>query len=102
MIEYRLSIEAELDLDELYDEGYYNYGEIQADKFYHRLIGSFELLAEFPLSGRSADNIYAGLRRVEFNPYVILYQPRDYGVYIARILKQTQIVKPRYLERSLS
>lgn len=101
MSEYRLSIEADIDLDELYTYGYYKYGEHQADKFFVRLIGSFELLADFPLSGKAANSIYPGLRRVEFNPYVILYQPRDYGVYVVRVLRQTMIVKPDHIEPAL-
>jgi len=101
MSEYRLSPDAEQDVGEMYRRGFWQFGERQADKFYNQLFDSLELLASFPKSGRSADDIYLDLRRVEFNPYVIFYLPRDYGVYVLRLLKQSQIVKPAYLDNAI-
>ncbi|MFT6202383.1 MAG: toxin ParE1/3/4 [Candidatus Endobugula sp.] len=101
MSEYRLSPDAEHDLGEMYRRGFWQFGEHQADKYYHQLFDSLELLASFPLTGRAADQIYPQLRRVEFTPYVILYMPRDYGVYVIRLLKQSQIIKPEYLEQAI-
>jgi len=101
MNEYRLSEDAEHDLAEMYRRGFWQFGEQQADKFYHQLFDSLELLAAFPQSGRTAEDIHPGLRRVEFNPYVIFYLPRDYGVYVLRLLKQRQIVKAAHLEQAL-
>lgn len=98
MSECRLSDEAEQDVAEMYRRGFWKFGEHQADKFYNQLFDSLELLASFPLTGRAAEDIYPGLRRVEFSPYVIFYMPRDYGVYVVRLLRQSQIVKPEYLE----
>lgn len=97
MSEYRLSDEAEHDVAEMYRRGFWQFGERQADKFYNQLFDSLELLASFPYSGKPADDIYPELRRVEHNPYVIFYLPRDYGIYVLRMLKQSQIVKPDYL-----
>ena len=97
MSEYRLSVEAEHDVAEMYRRGFWSFGEHQADKFYHQLFDSLELLSSFPQTGRAADQIYPGLRRVEFTPYVIFYLPRPYGVYVVRLLKQSQIIKPEYL-----
>jgi toxin ParE1/3/4 len=101
MSEYRLSDDAEHDLGELYRRGFWQFGENQADKYYNQLFDSLELLASFPLTGRAADQIYPSLRRVEFTPYVILYFPRDYGVYVLRLLKQSQIIKPNYLAQAI-
>lgn len=97
MSEYRLSDEAEHDLAEIYRRGFWKFGEYQADKFYNQLFDSLELLASFPESGRSARDIYPELRRIEFNPYVIFYLPRDYGVYVLRLMRQSQIVKTEYM-----
>lgn len=102
MNEYRLSPDAEQDIGEMYRRGFWTFGEYQADKFYHRLFDSLALLASFPQTGRMADEIYPSLRRVEFNPYVIFYLQRDYGIYIVRLLKQSQIIKPGYLSRAIS
>ncbi len=98
MSEYRLSDEAEKDLAEMYRRGFWLFGERQADYFYNQLSDGLELLADFPESGRLAEDIYPGLRRVGFNPYVIFYLPRDYGVYVLRLLKQSQIVKPGHFK----
>ena len=97
MSEYRLSDEAEHDVAEMYRRGFWQFGEHQADKFYNRLFDSLELLVTFPQSGRSAADIYPELRRIEITPYVIFYLPRDYGVYIVRLMKQNQIIKPDFL-----
>ena len=102
MSEYRLSVDAEQDVAEMYRRGFWAFGEHQADTFYHRLFDSLELLASFPQTGRQADHIYPKLRRIEINPYVIFYLPRPYGVYVLRLLKQSQIVKSDYLTRSIS
>ena len=99
MSEYRLSDEAEHDVAEMYRRGFWKFGEHQADKFYNQLFDSLELLASFPETGRSADDIYPELRRIEFNPYVIFYVPRDYGVYVLRLMRQSQIVKTEYMDQ---
>ena len=101
MSEYRLSAEAEQDVAEMYRRGFWAFGEHQADKFYNQLFDSLELLSTFPHKGRSADNIYPELRRIELTPYVIFYLPRSYGVYVVRLLKQTQIIKPAYLRSAI-
>ena len=98
MSEYRLSMEAERDVDEMYRRGFWLFGELQADKFYNQLFDTLELLACFPLSGRTAEDIYPELRRCEFNPYVIFYLPRHYGVYVLRLLKQSQVLKSTYIK----
>ena len=98
MSEYRLSMEAERDVGEMYRRGYCLFGEFQADKFYNQLFDTLGLLACFPLSGRPAEDIFPELRRCEFNPYVIFYLPRHYGVYVLRLLKQSQIVKSTYIK----
>jgi toxin ParE1/3/4 len=100
--EYRLSDEAEHDVAEIYRRGFWQFGEHQADKFYHQLIDSIELLSTFPQIGRSADNIYPDLRRIEFNPYTIFYLPRDYGVYVLRLMRQSQIVKSDYIAKAIN
>ncbi|WP_431688787.1 type II toxin-antitoxin system RelE/ParE family toxin [Hahella sp. NBU794] len=98
---YRLSLDAEDDLGELYRRGYWQFGELQADKFYNKLHDTLELLAEFPYSGRDADFIFPGIRRIEFLPYVIFYAPRDYGAYIARIMHQSQVIRGQDLARAM-
>ena len=101
MSEYRLSDEAEHDLAEIYRRGFWKFGELQADKFYNQLFDTLDLLASFPKSGRSAHEIYPELRRVELNPYVIFYLPRDYGVYVLRLMRQSQVAKTEHMDRAI-
>ena len=98
MSEFRLSAEAEQDVAEMYRRGFWLFGERQADKFFNELFDLLDLIAQIPRSGRLAEDIYPDLRRAEFNPYVIFYLPRDYGIYVLRLLKQSQIVKPEYFK----
>ena len=51
--------------------------------------------------GRAADEIYPELRRFEFTPYVVFYQVKEYGIYVLRLLRQSQIFKPEYLDVAL-
>ncbi|MBV1920201.1 MAG: type II toxin-antitoxin system RelE/ParE family toxin [Pseudomonadales bacterium] len=87
----------EQDLAEMYEYGFWEFGELQADKFYSKLFDRLELITNSPFLGKAADDIYPELRRFELTPYVVFYQVKDYGVYVLRFLKQSQIVKPEYL-----
>ncbi len=98
MSEYRLSEAAEQDLHAIYEFGYREFGELQADKFYNKLFDRVELIANTPLLGRPAEDIYSELRRFEFTPYVVFYQVKSYGIYVLRMLRQSQIVKPGYFD----
>lgn len=97
MSEYRFSEAAELDLREIYEFGYWEFGELQADKFYNKLFDRIELITNTPMLGKAADDIYPELRRFEFTPYVVFYQVREYGIYVLRLLRQSRIVKAEYL-----
>lgn len=101
MSEYRLSEAVEQDLREMYEFGFWEFGERQADKFYHRLFDRLELIANSPLLGKAADDIYPELRRFELTPYVVFYQVKEYGIYVLRLLRQSQILKPEYLNAAM-
>ncbi|PIE41366.1 MAG: plasmid stabilization protein [Gammaproteobacteria bacterium] len=101
MSEYRLSEAAEQDLRDMYEFGFREFGELQADQFYNKLFDRIELMIDSPMLGKAADEIYPGLRRFEFTPYVVFYQIKDYGIYVLRLLRQSQIVKARHFETSL-
>ena len=98
MNEHRLSEAAEQDLREMYEFGFWEFGELQADKFYNQLFDRIELITNSPLLGKAAEGIYPELRRFEFTPYVVFYQVKTYGIYVLRLLRQSQIVKPEYLD----
>lgn len=101
MSEYRLSEEAEQDLREMYEFGYWEFGELQADKFYNKLFDRIELITDTPLLGKEVNDIYPELRRFEFTPYVVFYQVKAYGIYVLRLLRQSQVVKPEYMDAAV-
>ncbi len=60
---YRLSENAKADLTRIYRRGLREYGEAQADKYYHAFFERFEQLAEQPLLYQAVDDILPGYRR---------------------------------------
>ncbi len=50
-----ISTEADQDLDSLYEDGYTQWGEAQADKYYDALLDHFAVLSETPLLFRAVD-----------------------------------------------
>lgn len=59
-----------------------------ADRFEADLEQKCELLAQFPLMGRSRDELAPSLRSILVKPYVVFYRPLpdDQGVVIIRVL----------------
>jgi len=60
---YRLSEHAKEDLRRIYRRGLREYGEAQADDYYHALFDRFEQIAEQPLLYPAVDEIREGYRR---------------------------------------
>ena len=60
---YKLSRDAEQDLDRIWLRGLKEYGLEQADKYYHALFDRFEELAENPYQYQIVDHIKEGYRR---------------------------------------
>lgn len=87
---YRLSQEADQDLADIYAFGFLTFGEHQADLYGMSLIGQFERLAEFPLSGIARPDLNDGLRSSVSASHVIYYVPDAMGCLIVRILHHSQ------------
>ena len=60
---YKLLLEAKEDLRRIYQYGFKNWGEEQADKYYFAFFETFELMAEKPLMYQSVNPIRQGYRR---------------------------------------
>jgi toxin ParE1/3/4 len=60
---YRLSEQAKDDLRRIYRRGLREYGEAQADDYYHALFDRFEQIAAQPLLYPAVDEIREGYRR---------------------------------------
>ena len=63
MANYKLNENAKADLWRIYQYGFYNFGETQADKYLDDLYEHFELIAQSPYSYQSVDDIKENYRR---------------------------------------
>ena len=93
MASYKLKINimAQKDLDELYVNGFHNWGEIQADLYYDQFIQRFEELKDQPLIYQTVDYIRVGYRRSVCGVHSIYYRIDCQSVEVMRILGQQNI-----------
>jgi toxin ParE1/3/4 len=84
-VPYRLSPQAEGDLERLYREGFDRFGEKQADYYALDLIKVFELLGENPRMARLRYEIDPPVRIHPHGSHMIVYEEVDDQVVILRI-----------------
>lgn len=88
MATYKLSLEAEGDLENIYYTGVVKFGLQQADEYYDRLMERFQLIADTPLMYPDVSYISEGYRRSVFGPHSIYYRIESKHVFIVRIIGQ--------------
>lgn len=88
MAVYRLSGQAALDLDEIYEYTTLNFGLTQAQSYLNGLHERFGILAQQPMLGRSASQVAPNLRRYEYRSHVVFYVPQEENVLIVRVLHE--------------
>lgn len=93
MAEYRLSIAATRDIDEIYTYSFQKFGEIRADTYLLSLDATLRLLAGHPSLGRPARLRIPDLYRHGHYRHVIFYQVRPSGIFVVRILHQSMDVR---------
>ena len=86
MATYRISAEAKEDLRRVYMRGLREFGEDQADRYFHALFDKFDEIAEHPLMHQPVDDIRAGYRRAVCGNESIYYRLGPEGVEIMAIL----------------
>ncbi|GAC1474135.1 MAG: type II toxin-antitoxin system RelE/ParE family toxin [Isosphaeraceae bacterium] len=57
-----------------------------SDRFETEFEARCHVLAQFPLIGRSREDLARSLRSSVVSPYVIFYRPREDGIEIIRVL----------------
>jgi toxin ParE1/3/4 len=92
---YRLSREAEQDLEDLW---VYLGGRdaISADRQVAKLLDRFPMLAQFPTMGVPRDRLSAGLRSFPVKPYVIFYVLIPGGIEVVRIIHQARDIEDQF------
>jgi toxin ParE1/3/4 len=88
MATYKLSFEAEGDLDGIYYTGVVEFGLQQADDYYDGLMERFQRIADTPLMYPDVSFIREGYRRSVFGAHSIYYQIKAEHVFIVRIIGQ--------------
>ncbi len=86
MASYRISQEAQRDLEQHYESGITLFGLAQADRYLDELYHQFQLLADFPgIGGRPLDIPGRKYYRLRFASHVIIYTKMEPDVRIERI-----------------
>lgn len=88
---YKLSVEAKEDLRRIYNYGFKNWGEKQADKYYFAFFEAFDLIAKNPLIYPSVEHIREGYRRCICGVDVIYFRIQNSHVEIMTIIGQQDI-----------
>lgn len=97
MSEYKLSKKATQHLKEIYKQGYTDFGEVQADKYFNALCERFSKIAEHPLFYPTVYDIREGYRRSICGKHSIYYRlNHQETVEIIAILKYQDVLS--YLE----
>jgi plasmid stabilization system protein ParE len=87
MKRYRVSKEAENDLDEIFAYWAERANLDIADRLIDAIVDRFWLLGEYPESGRACDDIQAGTRCVPAGKYLIYYRKMRRRVEIAHVFR---------------
>ena len=83
---YKLSQGAKEDLRRIYEYGFVNFGEQQADDYFNGFFETFEKLASEPLQYQSVDDIRVGYRRYTYRADTIYYRINSHQIEIMAIL----------------
>ena len=84
--EYRLSPEAERDMEGIWLYTLEEWGLAQANRYTDELVAGFEQLAEHPHHGTAVDHIRQGYRRGRVGRHAVYYRVTEYGVAVIRVL----------------
>ena len=82
----RLSTVAEADLAAIYEYGFRQWGERQADRYYDALLAHFELLCDNPFLFAAVDDIRPGYRRSVCGTHAIYYRVNDRVIDVMAVI----------------
>jgi toxin ParE1/3/4 len=84
------SLEALSDLDRLWDYYAGLSGQTVADRIIREVAKAVAAIGDFPLAGRSRDEIRPGIRSLTASPHVVFYRLRDDLPEVVRVLDGRQ------------
>ena len=88
----RITKLAAQDLDDLYTEGWANWGEAQADRYYDGLLERFERICNHTKMYQAVDHIRDGYRRSVYEKHAIYYVIEDGAIEIRAVVKFQDVV----------
>jgi toxin ParE1/3/4 len=92
MNRYRLSRQAELDLEDIW--AYLAQKDnLAADLMVAKILNKFPMLAQFPDMGYERDEFTESMRSFPVKPYIVFYRKIDIGIEIFRILHQSRDIE---------
>lgn len=86
MNNYALSADAEQDVIGIYLYSIKNFGLARADQYVSDMYDQFAALSKQPYSGKSCEEVAAGLRRLRHESHIIYYRIKRDDAFILRIL----------------
>jgi len=89
MDNYNLSHEARNDLRRIYKFSLLNFGIIQAKTYLIKITSILNALANKSITGRSADNLTLGLRKIEIGSHIVFYFNKDKIILVIRVLHKS-------------
>ena len=92
------SPEALDDIDRIWEYYAGTAGRVIADKLLRGVAGVVATIDDFPLAGRSRDEIRTGLRSLAAGPHVVFYRLNDNQPEIVRVLDGRQDIEEIFSE----
>lgn len=100
MPSYYLTNQAVEDLSQIWEYTFENWSEVQAEKYYNRLIDSCNAIAQHPDLGKNYEGIAKKLFGLKTNRHIIFYRIISFDeVEITRILHESMDLKYRILDK---
>ncbi len=89
-LNYQLSEIADLDLVEIYEYSFIEFGFVQAEEYLEGFHHLFNQLTTFPSEGVLRKDIGINIRSIPFGSHLVFYSITDISIVIVRILHQNQ------------
>jgi len=92
-VRLRLSALADVDLNNLYERGFDDFGEAQADRYYDGLLDAFDRIRQHPRAARKRLVEGHEFRVRRYRSHSIVYQLLDDTIIVVRVLHGAQDLK---------